>query len=49
MKMRKAWYAVWADGTKWLGWEDAWVRECFRSLRDPNGPVVRMERVMILR
>lgn len=49
MKMRRAWYAVWADGTKWLGWEPSWVAECRRTMGRPNAAIVRMERVMILR
>lgn len=49
MKLRKAYYCVWADGTKWLGWEPEWVSACRRAVRDPHAPAVRMETVMILR
>lgn len=49
MKLRTAWFCVWDDGTKWLGWEADWVAACRRAVADPNAPAVRMERVMILR
>lgn len=49
MKRHAAWYAVWPDGTKWLGWKPGWVEACRRSLVNPSGPVIRVERMMILR
>ncbi|SOD67046.1 hypothetical protein SAMN06297387_12844 [Streptomyces zhaozhouensis] len=49
MKRRKAYYAIWSDGTRWLGWEKDWVNECFAALANPNSPIVAMQRVIIHR
>jgi hypothetical protein len=49
MKARMAWYAVWADGTKWLMTSPQDIAACFKRLGEPKAPIVRMERVVIYR
>lgn len=49
MKKINGWYAVWADGTKWLMTNPDDIAQCFKRLGEPKAPIVRMERVVIYR